>query len=147
MQTMLNPSTGEWEQMTRHQWWLIKLGLDKNAQIDEWTLNILKGPEYAVAYAFGKNKWDHPGANKWLVNKYKEWFPRSPTAKMFCSWAHFITEVYNLEDILPVMEEFHRLKMGILGNSIESIKLQQKLNEKMDAYHARRMKRMQRDST
>lgn len=146
LQTMLNPITGDWEEMTPRQWWLIKLGLGKNAVVDDWTLAILKGPEYAVQFAFGKNQWDHPGANKWLVEKYKEWFPRPPNAKTFCEWCYFISDVYNLEEHLPLMEKLHYIKVGLLTNSIDKMKLKQKLADKMDAYNARKFRKLRNDS-
>jgi hypothetical protein len=141
LQETKNPVTGEWEMLTPRQWWLIKLGMDKNSKVDDWTLAIIKGPKHAVGFAFQVFDTDRAGASAWLVARYKEWFPSKPRAKEFYEWSRFIMDVYDLDTVLPLMDELMILKKGIIVNSVDSMKMQIALQKKKSAIELRKYKK------
>lgn len=138
-QCMRNPVTGEFEMMTTRQWWLIKLGLDRDLKIDDWTFNIIRGPEFAVGYGFNAWELHHPGGNRWLVKQYELWFKTRPNSAKFANWCYFMYDVYDIPKIIMLQDEAHKLKIDILRNTIDTLKISKKIKEKMDAHGARKM--------
>lgn len=137
----LNPVTKEWEMLTTREWKLLKLGFKKDDKVDDWTLAIIAGPEHAVGYGFKVYEHVHPGGNRWLVKLYKEWFKRTPNTSVFVSWCYFISDHYNIPYMIKFMDDAHKLKIELLKNSIDAMKLTKKIQVKQDSYYSRNFKK------
>lgn len=48
-------------------------------------------------------------------------------------------DVYDIPKIIMLQDEAHKLKIDILRNTIDTLKISKKIKEKMDAHGARKM--------
>jgi hypothetical protein len=130
-QLTLNPQTKEFELLTVLEWQKLKVGLTKDANVDEGVIAILGGVNASIRYAFRHrkiNEWDTPIENGWLVRRFNEFYDRKPSStKDLLGWASFIEDHYDLDTLLPLIKKLGMVSVNLMQSRIEKEHLTKKL--------------------
>jgi hypothetical protein len=137
-QNMKNPQTGEFEMLTNLEWKRLKVGMNKNANVDEFTCAVLGGPAVVALWFFQDVAWakgsKSPQARlDYIMKLYEAWWPKQPTGIQLKGWIPFVKDHYNLEKECKLREDVaHTIaKLGSVMNDVTVTK--KKLHERIQA--------------
>lgn len=119
--------------LTPSEWKKLKVGLTKDAAVDDGVVAIFGGPYDSVRYAFAHrniNEWDTPIENGWLVKRFKEFYEKKPSStKDLLGWASFMEDNYDLDTFLPLIKRLGIVSISLMQSRVEKEQLAKRLVE------------------